>query len=244
MATISRALASGAEQAKELARWEADIRTSALHTARDLAVALYYERDTGSRPFRVGVVLDAGERVWAETPVCFSVDLPSTTLQGGSVPRPRLPEPRLSLARHQPPDRRPPRGRQPPRLEMGTHGRLPSRLTPGREVVALDLDCQSPRVWSGAGVTPLAVAAVYRLHGHCNHRGPRTRADPPANSVMRRHKQPPRARWRSDSLADDKLESEVKKRLHGGPTRTVGELLEVWLSLCKRKCSAPLNRLA
>jgi hypothetical protein len=38
-------------------------------------------------------------------------------------------------------------------------------LTPGREIVPLDLDCQSPLVWTGPGVAPLAVAAVYWLHG-------------------------------------------------------------------------------
>jgi len=48
---------------------------------------------------------------------------------------------------------------------MGTRGRLSRRLTPGREAVALDFEAQTPLVWTGPGVAPLAVAAVYRLHG-------------------------------------------------------------------------------
>ena len=38
-------------------------------------------------------------------------------------------------------------------------------LIPRRETVALDLDGQHPLVWIGPGAAPLAVAAVFYLHG-------------------------------------------------------------------------------
>lgn len=38
-------------------------------------------------------------------------------------------------------------------------------LTPGRERVCLDIDSSKPVYFDGPGVAPLAVAAVYRLHG-------------------------------------------------------------------------------
>lgn len=59
-------MTSKRRQARELARWEAATRTWATDTVRDSALALYYDRGTGSgsRPFSVGVVPDEGERVW------------------------------------------------------------------------------------------------------------------------------------------------------------------------------------
>lgn len=157
-------MTSKRKRARDLARWEADIRTWALHAARDLAMALYYDRDTGSRPFRVGVVLDADEGVWVETPLCFSPDVPTTTVHGKRVPTLRPPERRPWLVTNH---------RVVARLgDDRLHGWRWEHivgcrvdLTPGRELVALDLDCQTPLHWSGAGVAPLAVAAVYRLHG-------------------------------------------------------------------------------
>jgi hypothetical protein len=47
---------------KDIGRWETATRAWATDTARDLALDLYYDRDTNARPFRVGVVLDRGER--------------------------------------------------------------------------------------------------------------------------------------------------------------------------------------
>jgi len=43
-------MTSKRRQARELARWEAVTRTWATDTARDLALVLYYDRDTGSEP--------------------------------------------------------------------------------------------------------------------------------------------------------------------------------------------------
>ena len=38
-------------------------------------------------------------------------------------------------------------------------------LTPGREWLQRDLDGTAPGVWRGPGITPLAVVAVWHLHG-------------------------------------------------------------------------------
>lgn len=150
------------KRARELSRWEAETRLWATATARDLALALHYGRYTGARPFHVGVVLDEGERVWTETPLYFSADGPTTLVGVGVAP-----------------------GQPDPRPWLVTNHRIVARLgddrlhgwrwehmvgcrvalTPGREAVGIDLDCQSPLVWTGPGVAPLAVATVYRLHG-------------------------------------------------------------------------------
>jgi hypothetical protein len=122
------------------------------------------ERDTGSRPFRVGVVLDEGERALVETPLCFSADVGTATAQATTASPLRLRQPRPWLVTNH---------RIVARLgDDRLHGwrwehMVGCRvdLTSGREVVALDPGCQSPLSWTGPGVAPLAVAAVYRLHG-------------------------------------------------------------------------------
>jgi hypothetical protein len=154
-------LTSRRTHAKALAQWEADIRAWATNTARELALALYHQHDTTARPFRTGVVLDPGERVWAETPLYFSGDIPPRRVQT------RIAEP----AR--------------PRLWLVTDCRVIARLgderlhgwrwehvvgcrvnlTPAQETVALDIDAKRPLIWSGPAVAPLAIAAVFRLYG-------------------------------------------------------------------------------
>ena len=62
------------KDAKALARWSEEARQWATATGRDLALDLYYNRETISRPYGVGVVLDPGEKVWAEAPVQFNLD--------------------------------------------------------------------------------------------------------------------------------------------------------------------------
>ena len=57
------------KDAKALARWDDEARQWATATGRDLALDLYYNRETAVRPYGVGVVLDPGEKVWAEVPV-------------------------------------------------------------------------------------------------------------------------------------------------------------------------------
>jgi hypothetical protein len=148
------------KQAKEIHRWEATTRAWAIETARDLVLDLYYDRETTARPFRVGVVLDPGERVWAETPLTFSADTPvATNPTVGARPQVR---PWL-ITNH----------RVVARLGDGRlHGLRWEHmvgcrvdLSPRWSTVAVDLDAQTPLVWTGPGVAPLAVAAVYHLHG-------------------------------------------------------------------------------
>ena len=38
-------------------------------------------------------------------------------------------------------------------------------LTPGREVVSLDIDSEPTLIWTGPAVAPMAVAAVFHLYG-------------------------------------------------------------------------------
>ena len=47
---------------KTLARWNEETRRWATVAARQLALDLYYGRETESRPYDVGVVLDVGEK--------------------------------------------------------------------------------------------------------------------------------------------------------------------------------------
>ena len=72
-ATGSRTM-SRRKDAKALARWDDEARQWATATGRDLALDLYYNRETAARPYEVGVVLDPGEKVWAEVPVRFNLD--------------------------------------------------------------------------------------------------------------------------------------------------------------------------
>ena len=62
------------KDAKALARWDDETRRWATATGRDLALDLYHDRETAALPYGVGVVLDLGEKVWAEVPVRFNLD--------------------------------------------------------------------------------------------------------------------------------------------------------------------------
>jgi hypothetical protein len=65
-----------------LTQWNEEARQWATAAGRQLALDLYYGRETASRPYGVGVVLDAGEAVWAEVPVRFNLDLPGSGTNG------------------------------------------------------------------------------------------------------------------------------------------------------------------
>jgi hypothetical protein len=41
---------------------------SGTNTARDLALDNYHSRETTNRPYGIGVVVDPGEKIWAEIP--------------------------------------------------------------------------------------------------------------------------------------------------------------------------------
>jgi hypothetical protein len=148
------------KDAKALARWEDEARQRATATARELALDLYYDRQTGTQPYGVGVVLDVGEKVWAELPVRFNLDW-APSVKAGKLMQPairpwlvtsnrcigRLADDRLHGYR----------------WEKAVGARID--LTPGREVVSLDIDYEPTVTWSGPSVAPMAVAAVFHLYG-------------------------------------------------------------------------------
>ena len=148
------------KEATALARWEHDTRQWAIDTGRDLALDLYYDRTRAARPYAVGVVLDPDEKVWAEVPVRFNLDWTPPAKPGeqaAPVIRPwlvtsgrvvgRLADDRLHGYR----------------WESAVGVRVD--LAIGREVVSLDIEGQPTLVWSGPGVAPMAVAAIFHLYG-------------------------------------------------------------------------------
>jgi hypothetical protein len=148
------------KDAKALARWDNEARRWATATGRQLALDLYYNRETAALPYGVGVVLDPDEKVWAEVPVRFNLDW-APPEKAGQEPQPAV---RSWLVTS---------GRVVGRLtDDRLHGYRWERsvgarvdLTPGREVVRLDIECEPALVWSGPAVAPLAVAAVFHLYG-------------------------------------------------------------------------------
>ena len=148
------------KDAKALARWDDEARRWATATGRDLALDLYYNRETATRPYGVGVVLDPGEKVWAEVPVRFNLDS-APLVKPGEQTQPairswlvtsdrvvgRLADDRLHGYRWE--------------QAVG----ISVDLTPGREVVSLDIDSQPALIWTGPAVAPMAVAAVFHLYG-------------------------------------------------------------------------------
>jgi len=148
------------KDAKALARWDNEARQWATATGRDLALDLYYNRETAARPYGVGVVLDSGERVWAEVPVRFNLDWPPL-IKPGELAQPSVRPWLVTSARIV--------GRLTDdrlhgyRWERAVGARV--ALTPRREVVSLDIDNEPTLIWTGPAVAPLAVAAVFHLYG-------------------------------------------------------------------------------
>ncbi len=148
------------KDAKALARWEHDTRQWAIDTGRDLALDLYHDRDRAARPYGVGVVLDPGEKVWAEVPVRFNLDWTPPAKPGEQA----VPAVRPWLVTS---------GRLVGRLADGRlHGYrwehavgVRVDLTAGREIVGLDIEGQPTLTWSGPGIAPMAVAAIFHLYG-------------------------------------------------------------------------------
>jgi hypothetical protein len=148
------------KNAKAMTLWCDQARRWAWVTGRDLALDLFYNRETSFRPYEVGVGLDAGEKVWAEVPVRFNLDWrpPGNATQiTQSAVRPwlvtsdrvvgRLGDDRLRGYRWE--------------HAIGTR----VDLTPGYEVVGLDIEGEPTLLWSGPTVAPLAVAAIFQLYG-------------------------------------------------------------------------------
>lgn len=154
------------KQRRALARWECDTRKWAHQTARELVLSMVSGQPTPATPYRVGVVLDPEEWVWAECPARFLQE--TVPPEGSAIP--------------------------PVRAWLVTSDRIVGRLGDDRlygwrwehirgcrvglselqEFVSLDTDDGSRLDWTGPGVAALAVAAVYRLHGRdalLNHPG-------------------------------------------------------------------------
>jgi hypothetical protein len=126
---------------KEHASWEHTTREWATDTARSLALDLYHGRPTTARPYGVG-------------------DWPAPE-PGRSQPMPAI-RPWLVTS-----------GRVVGRLADGQlYGYrwekmvgLRVDLSAGRETLAVDIEGERPLLWSGAGLAPMAVAAVFHLYG-------------------------------------------------------------------------------
>jgi hypothetical protein len=149
------------KDAKALARWDDEARGWATATGRSLALDLYHGRETTTQPYGVGVVLDPDEKLWAEVPVRFNLDREPSSVRTGEHAQPavrswlvtsdrcvgRLADDRLHGYR----------------WDKAVGARVD--LTPGREVVSLDIDSEPTLIWSGPAVAPMAVAVVFHLYG-------------------------------------------------------------------------------
>ncbi|MHB1509634.1 MAG: hypothetical protein ACYCST_07875 [Acidimicrobiales bacterium] len=147
--------------AQAWARWSEDTREQARATGRNLAMDLYHRRETDVRPYGVGLVLAPFERMWAEVLVQFNLDLVPPVRPNGPVAPPaistwlvtsdrvvgRLSDDRLHGYR----------------WETVVGARVD--LATGREAVTLDIENEPTLIWSGPGVAPMAVAAVFHLYG-------------------------------------------------------------------------------
>jgi hypothetical protein len=144
---------------RELARWETATRHWATAAARDLAVSLYREDALAAKPYRIGVVLGPQESAWVECPASFTLDAaPSSTGIDGPAPyRPWLVTSERIVGR------------------LGDNRLYGYRwdsvfgcrvnLKMSEEYLSLDVDGLPPMTWRGPAIAPMAVAAVYRLHG-------------------------------------------------------------------------------
>jgi hypothetical protein len=139
--------------------WEARIRAWGTSAGRALALDLHHHRQVAVRPYTVGLVLWEGERVWVEVPATCSADTPVWDDDGRPVLQTGpwlVTDQRLAGRLH------------PDILRWWTWDQVIGvqvDLTHGRERVGLDIDGSKPIYLAGPGVGPLAVAAVYRLHG-------------------------------------------------------------------------------
>ena len=145
---------------KALTKWEDDTRHWAHETARDLVMAMVTGQATPATPYRIGVVLDPGEQVWAECPVRFLQERPvEPPARPSAIPaiRPWLVTSERIVGRL-----------GDDRLYGWRWGQMMGcrvDLATGAEHVTLDVEDGSRLDWTGPGTAPVAVAAVYRLHG-------------------------------------------------------------------------------
>jgi hypothetical protein len=150
------------KDAKALVRRDDGARQWATATGRALALDLYFNRETATLPYGVGVVLDAGEKVWAQVPVRFNLDrTPPVTPGEHTQPAFRS----LLVTTNRVVGRLADDRLHGYRWDKAVGARVD--LTPGREVVSLDIDIESEPtlIWTGPAVAPVAVAVVFHLFG-------------------------------------------------------------------------------
>jgi hypothetical protein len=168
------------KERKALTRWEADTREWGNRTGRLLVRAVCGGPPLPTTPFGVGVVLGPHEQLWVEYRARFLQEVPLNPQSVHST------------------------GWPPVRRWLVTAERIVGRLgddrlyeyrwehivccrvhlTLGQERVSLDLPDGSPLTWAGPGVAPMAVAAVYKLHGR------RALFDHPGLAALRAHERP------------------------------------------------------
>jgi len=144
--------------ARQTARTERHNRAIAVDQARRLAMSLYHRTAIEAHPYTLGLALERGETVWAETWVRCSLDRPAWQVDPS-----RLPLSAWLVTNH----------RIVGRLTTGQlvgwtwQDILGCRadLTPGKEWAQIDPKDRPPVVWYGPGVAPLAVALVAQVHG-------------------------------------------------------------------------------
>ena len=145
---------------RELARWERDCRRWAIDAARDLALALYHDWPQRVSPYGLGLVLEQFERPLIETPMTYPAERPPAFWAG----RTWMPPTRPWLVTSD---------RIAGRLGDGQLSWWPwylftgcqIDLVAGREFVMLDTLGGPPMTWTGPGVIPLALIAVFKLYG-------------------------------------------------------------------------------
>lgn len=143
------------------ARWEADTRQWATQQARALALSIYRGGSLPVRPYRLGIVLDEDESVWAECPAQFNFGVSLPPPSDRSVPPPyrpwlvtterivgRLEDDRLCGYR------------------WTDVAGCRFDLTAHQGWLALDVEGQPLVTWTGVAVAPLVVAAAASLYGH------------------------------------------------------------------------------
>lgn len=179
-------MTSTSKQRRLAARHAADTRSWAATTARCLALYLAHDEHPPVTPYNLGVVLRKREIPLVELPARCSADRAViTVLAPKKAAAPPLPPETTWLVTSE-------------RLVGRINGSVlrwwdwgvilgcQVQLTPGNEHVQLDPNAEPPVIWWGPGVAPLAVAAIYHLHG------PAALLEHPGLAVLRGDSRPTR----------------------------------------------------
>jgi hypothetical protein len=155
-----------------------------ISAGRRLAIDLHRGHEVPIRPYTVGLVLwkSRHEQVWGQVPARCSADTPLIVRPSQRRRRDPPPQPRVTdwlITSHRIAGRFYPDALS--WWEWTTIVGVQVDLMAGSEYVQLDLALPAhPVGWYGPGIAPLAVAAVYDLHG------PAALLDHPGLSTLRR----------------------------------------------------------